>query len=336
LRQRRPHGVGCVTIALLKRAQVPFLAVLITGYAVTAAFAAEGPPTQAPAVLPPTLQVLQQKMAEIHFNTARVSVRTVLGDFNPVVGGELAVGGRDSNRLITTTSTALSYLPRAFASTSTLNSAFGQHTLHRKFTERLIGRSLFVDIPSLARTDGGRPWVRSEERFVAKPQGGGDGEPLAAVFAALSPALAPVPQPGAHGTFAGLSEDLSFAQSIHEVASLTPLTVDGQPVSGFTASIPVASLLAHQVSPKQLRQLLAAARPDEKTVALEVFIAPSGLPVRTTVELGAGEEGTAIQEDVLGLEVPVHVAPPPADRTITQARLDKLESKRPLERRRPT
>jgi hypothetical protein len=242
----------------------------------------------------------------------------VLGDFDPVHGGELAAGAHDSNRLITTTSTALSYSPRALLSTSTLDSAIGKHTLHRKVTERVIGKRLYVDIPSLARSDGGRPWVRSEERLLAKPHGANEGEPLAAVFAALSPALAPTPQPGEHGTFIGLAEDLAAAQSVHEVASLTPLTVDGQPVTAFTAIIPVASLLARYASPERLKQLLASARPDEKTVALEVFIAPSGLPVRTTV-----------QEDVLGLEVPVLVMPPPADRTITQARLEKLESKRP-------
>jgi hypothetical protein len=278
--------------------------------------------------------VLEQKLAQIRFNTARVSVRSVFGDFDPLVDGELAAGERDSNRLITTTNTALSYSPRAYDSTSTLDSAIGKHTLHRKVTERVIGTHLYVDVPSLAHSDGGRPWVRSEERFLTKSPGANEGEPLAAIFAALSPALVVPPEPGEHGTFADLSEELSFAQSIHEITSLTPLTVDGQPVSGFIASIPVASLLARRVSPKQLPQLLAAARPDEQTVTLEVFIATSGVPVRTTVELGAGEEGTAIQEDLLALEVPVVLTPPPAAKTITQARLDKLENKRGPARKR--
>jgi hypothetical protein len=308
------------------------LVVLIAG-ATAPAVVVGAAPQLPPVTAPPALQALEQKMAQIRFNTARVSVRSVLGDFDPVVSGELAAGRHDSNRLITITSAALSYSPRALLSTSTLDSAIGKHTLHRKVTERVIGRSLYIYVPSLARSDGGRPWVHSAERFVAKPNRANEGEPLAAVFAALSPALAPIPQPGEHGTFIGLAEDLATAQSIHEIASLTPLTVDRQPVSGFTASISVAALLARYVSPKQLQQLLAAARPDEMTVALEVFIAPSGLPVRTTVELGAGEEGVGIQEDVLGLEVPVIVTPPPAAKTITQARLDKLESKRPATRK---
>jgi hypothetical protein len=332
LRQSLHWGRG-TAIAMPKRLRVWSLTALITAGAATPALAVEGPPTQAPTVIPPTLQALQQKMAEIHFNTARVSIRSVLGDFNPVVRGELATGGAGSNRLITTTSTALSYSPRALTSTSTLDEVLGKHKLHRKFTERLISRSLYFDIPTLARTDGGRPWVRSEEHSVAKPHDSGEDEPLAVVFAALSPALATVPQPGAHGTFAGLSEDLAAAQSVHEISSLTPLTVDGEPVSGFTASIPIASLLAHWGSPERLRRLLATAKPDEKTVALEVFIAPSGLPVRTTTEFGAGEEGIAIQEDVLGLDVPVVVTPPPAALTITQARLDRLESKCPPKRK---
>jgi hypothetical protein len=308
---------------------VPLLLALAAGGLAPVARADAGSPAPPPAPAPPALQALEQKMAQIRFNTARVSLRTVLGDFDPVAGGELAADGAVANRLITTTSALLSYSPRAFAATSTLDGAFGRRVLHREAKERLIGRSLYVDVPSLARSDGGRPWVRSEERRVAGADGGNEGEPLAAAFAALAPAVAIDPQPGESGNFVGLSEDLRAAQSIHEIASLTPLTVDGQPVSGFTASIPAASLLAHRVSPRQLRRLLATAKADEKIVALEVFIAPSGLPVRATLELGAGEEGVGIQEDVLGLEVPVVLAPPPADKTITQARLDRLKSRCP-------
>src|SRR5580704_15406699 len=233
---QRLHDGRCRAKAMLRHAGAPLLAALIAGCAITPALADEVAPTPSPTVIPPTLQALQQKMTQIRFNTARVSVRTVLGDFDPVTGGELAAGGHDSNRLITTTSTALSYSPRALLSTSTLDSAIGNHTLHRKVTERVIGKRLYIYIPSLAHSDGGRPWLRSEERLVAKPHGANEGEPLAAVFAALSPALAPTPQPGEHGTFIGLAEDLATAQSVHEVTSLTPLTVDGQPVTAFTAT----------------------------------------------------------------------------------------------------
>jgi hypothetical protein len=326
----------------MKRICLLFPVLLAAGSLACTAFAAEGAPAPAPTptVAPPALQALEQKMAQISFNTARISVRSVLGKVNPVVDGELAADGTDSGRLITTTSTTLSYSPRAALATSTLDAAVGRRSLHRKLSERLIGRALYLYAPSLARSDGGRPWVRSEERIAAKPHGAGEGEPLAAVLAALNPAAATVPQPGERGTFVGLSEDLAAAASVREIASPTPLTVDGQSVTGFTATVPIASLLARHVSPKLLRRLLATAKPDVRTVTLEVFIASSGLPVRTTVEFAAGREGAAgegvgVQEDVFALEVPVRVTPPPADRTIGEARLTALERRHRRAKRKP-
>jgi hypothetical protein len=63
-------------------------------------------------------------------------------------------------------------------------------------------------------------------------------------------------------------------------------------------------------------------------VELELFIASSGLPVRTISVLGGRSEDIGVEEDILALEIPVHVHAPPARETIAEAQLSRLEHKR--------
>lgn len=72
----------------------------------------------------------------------------------------------------------------------------------------------------------------------------------------------------------------------------------------------------------------AAKKLGEAPVELELFIAPSGLPVRTITVLGSRSEGIGAEEDIRALEIPVVVRAPPARQTIGQAQLRKLERKR--------
>ena len=122
---------------------------------------------------------------------------------------------------------------------------------------------------------------------------------------------------GPAGPFAGLAHELDDVQAVQEVG---PATVDGQQVTEFTASLPVSKLL----SPRQ-RRLPANRLPPTASIELELFIAPDGLPVRTTSLWSIQEESIAIQGDILALEVPVVVHAPPTRKTITQAQLRKLE-----------
>ena len=147
------------------------------------------------------------------------------------------------------------------------------------------------------------------------PKANSDSEKLSAVFDSLSPTFAGrVGSPA--GLFSKLIEELGEAQSIQEVG---PATVDAQQVTEFTASISLAKLL----SPKQL----ASVKLSETTVELELFIAPSGLPVRTISVLGGRSEGIGFEEDILALEIPVVVHAPPARETIGEAQLSRLEKK---------
>jgi hypothetical protein len=63
-------------------------------------------------------------------------------------------------------------------------------------------------------------------------------------------------------------------------------------------------------------------------VQLELFVAPSGLPVRTISVLGSRSEGIGGEEDIRALEIPVVVHVPPVRQTIGKARLRKLERRR--------
>jgi hypothetical protein len=305
---------------------------------------------QAPAVIPPSLQSLEQKMAQIRFNTARVAIRFGLGDLGPAVSGaELGTGATGLDSFLTSVTVAVRRSPPESISTSRsegLKLSAG-HTLGGSTsTERMIGKAIYTYKPSVASYDGGRPWVRSKAKPAPEP--GSDSAKLSAVFGSLSPTFAGGSSGGSTGLFSKLIEELGEAQSIQEVG---PATVDAQQVTEFTALISLAKLL----SPKQLEgitksnsslgELLspigspkqheeakqhneeAAKKLSETTVVLELFIAPSGLPVRTISVLGGRSEGIGVEEDILALEIPVVVHAPPARETIGEAQLSRLEKK---------
>jgi len=309
-----------------------------------------GAEAQTPVSLPPNLQALEQKMAQIRFNTARVAIRFGLGDLGPAVSGaELGTGATGLDSFLTSVTVAVRRSPPASMSTSKnegLKLSAG-HTLGASSsTQRTIGKTTYTYKPSVASYDGGRPWVRSKAKPAPMP--GSDSAKLAAVIDSLSPTFAGGGTGGTSGLFSKLIEELGEAQSIQEVG---PATVDAQQVTEFTASIFLAKLL----SPKQLEgitksnsslgELLspigspmqreeakqhneeAAKKLSETTVVLELFIAPSGLPVRTISVLGGRSEGIGVEEDILALEIPVVVHAPPARETIGEAQLSRLEKK---------
>jgi hypothetical protein len=270
------------------------------------------------AVVPPSLQALEQKMEQIRFNTARVSLRFGIGELGSAVSGaELGTGATGLDSFVTSVIAAVRFSPPASISTTTnagLKLSAG-HTLGGSTsTERTIGKTVYTYKPSVASYDGGRPWVRSKAKHAA--ESGSESAKLSAVFAALSPTFAGGAEGSSAGLFSKLIKELGEAQSIQEVG---PATVDAQQVTEFTASISLATLL----SPKQLE----SEKLSETMVELELFIAPSGLPVRTISVLGGRSEGIGVEEDILALEIPVVVHAPPARKTISEAQLSKLEKK---------
>jgi hypothetical protein len=305
---------------------------------------------QASVNVPPSLPALKQKMAQIRFNTARVSVRFAFGELGIAgSGAELGSGTTGLDSFLTSATVAVRLSPPASVSTTRtegLKLSAG-HTLGGNTSaERTIGKTTYTYKPSVASYDGGRPWVRSKAKPVAKPSG--DSAKFAAVIDSLSPTFAGGTAGASAGLFSKLIEELGEAQSVQEVG---PATVDGQQVTEFTASIPLARLLSPTQleaitktsssldellsptgSPKQQEEAKrrseeAAKKLSEASVELELFIAPSGLPVRTVSILGSRSEGIGVEEDILALGIPVVVHAPPARETIGEAQLRKLERK---------
>jgi hypothetical protein len=290
--------------------------------ATLAADAASPPP---PAVAPPALQTLEQKLAQIRLNSVSFSTRLALqvdsSSSSTSSSNFVSVSSKGSHDLVISTSGVLSLSPRALSSTSTIEGlplvlALGGVPLQ----ERRIGATTYLYDPAATRHDGGRPWIRNtpsrkDEELAAKLA------PLGEVF---HPLLGGLEQPtaSATGPFAPLLKELGDAQSIREMG---PVTVDGQQTVEFAFALSTAKLFAGLHLPKESHRLARAKRASDTGFTLELWLAPSGLPVRATVTSGVNSEGFSSQDDILGLEVPVLVHAPLASRTIGQARWIKIE-----------
>jgi hypothetical protein len=281
---------------------------------------------QTPATIPSSLQVLEQKMAQIRFSTARVSARVVFGEVGPPGGSaELGAGIQGPNSGIITSTVGVFRLSPLEASTTSKAQAEGLPTgkdaLSAPSRVRVVGDNIYTYTPSALRYDHGRPWVRSKQPAASRSDGG---------FA--------VPE--------GLSDSS---------APFAKMTVYGQQVTEFTASLTMATLLPGKLlerftkalsalavsslvepsgkSPKQREEAKSRSEVDAKKVSelpveIELFVAPSGLPVRTNTVIGNRNEAIGSEQDILALEVPVDVHAPPASETISEAQLRKLRERR--------
>ena len=260
-------------------------------------------------------------MALIRLSSVSFSTRLDLGlSRSPGSASIMAVSAKSPGDLIVSTRSVIGFSPPAESSTDTVegpskNEALGEVPLR----ELRIGATTYSYDSSIARQDGGRPWIRGtrtrqEEKLAAR---------LAPLTDLLHPVLAGLQQPAAASTgpFVPLLEELDQAQSAQETG---PATVDGQQTLGFTVTVSPAKLLAKFLSSKQGRHLLKHGPPPSLRYTLELWLAPSGLPVRVET-LGGPGEGFISQEDILGTEVPVVVNAPPASKTIDQAQLSLIE-----------
>ncbi len=261
------------------------------------------PPAPAPAPAPPPdLQRLEQAMLQLNPTSQRFSA-TISVSATGAPGGPFGSFSRvlakaaSSLALITIVGEEAFSPPMANISVDVLGF---------KVNERLIGTTLYVEEPFISRLDGGRPWVVKTGQNLKEAVGtegvGGGGSST---------------QP-----FAGLVKELGKASDVRE---LGPRTVDGQPTTAFSATV---DLGAYESSPSKRKALEKLVRPQ---VGLEVFIAENGLPVRTVLSLAIREShpnhhGHLIEQaDIPAIDVPVVVTPPPADKTITEAQLERLE-----------
>jgi hypothetical protein len=275
--------------------------------AVMTATAAAVPARAAAVSLPPDLQALEPRMLALKPNSARFSL-SVSAVVKPKVEGPIGVGGPVFGRAGAVSRAVLEESGEVSASPQAASiqvSAAGAHA-----AARLIGTTLYVEEPSIKRLDGGRPWVEERGETLSGALGEGSagvgGNPLSR---------------GAHV--------VRLVREARAIRELGPATVDGQATTGFRLTVDY--LRAQKLSRRARRALRKVF---ERLAAVEVFISPDGLPVRTraTVRLTHHRGKLIAQSDIPAIEIAVTVQPPPVSETISEAALKRLESK--LQRRR--
>jgi hypothetical protein len=279
------------------------LAVLVPGVA------------RASVAVPPDLAVLEQQMATLHANSERFSFQAELS-----LGSGLLGQGIPLVLLVAGDGEASDAPPQAAFSSGLPGLAAEQ--------VRVVGETIYRYRRTAASVDKGRPWVRSRKTPTG-PNG-------------LDPGgLLEGDQSGKQGTFSKLIELLNGALAITESG---PVTVDDQRVVEFDATLDPAPVLAklesHAKQPGHplgsLVQIPSVGGPNSKpkppspppSLELELFLAPSGLPVRARTTFTAEGATVAIRVDTLAINVPVHVVAPPAGQTIDEATLKRLERRR--------
>jgi len=260
-------------------------------------------PAQTPASIPPSLQMLEQKMGELKVTSLRFSEKTsvtvphsegkILGLLKLLLGG--GISGEE------TTS------PPAG---NVVLSLFG-HPL----TFREVGSTTYFYLRALASKDHGRPWVKLGPGGLAElitVNGKHVKAPKIAEPKIGEPALAEPP-------FEGLRKALDGAKEVRELGTGT---LYGQPVTSF-----LAVLEPEQLKREHLASVarLEAPAPPPPTATLEVSLTQNGLPVRTVIT--EHDQGTVISVtlEIPAINFPLVIEPPPASQTITIRELRQLE-----------
>ncbi len=274
--------------------------------------AAVVPAAVAPVAVPPDLQALEQKMLALKPTSERFSasisiaenpkVKGPVGGFNHIFGH---AGSLLMPLLTVTGEVSLGPPPEASFAASFFGIAI---------SGRLIGSTLYTHEPYVSRLDGGRPWVEERNQSLGHALGS----------SSLTPG-ASGGEPG--GDFKGLPALIAHARSI---AELGPANVDGQPVTRFKLSVPITALDKPGHSRKARRRARIQHKLLEPLLRVELFLAESGLPVRTSIVLIArhGKGEVIAQSDITAIDVPVLVQAPPAAETIEAAQLHRLLRRR--------
>jgi hypothetical protein len=185
---------------------------------------------------------------------------------------------------------------------------------------RVVHEDVYVYEPAIAKRDGGRPWVNLGRNGLGRLLGGLGG-----------PGLLPT---AGSSSFKSLASALRGARSVTE---LGPGTVDGQAITGFRATLPPGAL-EEPAAPAKPRNILSgilsrvrhapATTGAPASVALEVFIAPSGLPVRTRIAESSEGVTITLLADIFAINFPLTIEPPPRSQTIDLATARKLSPQR--------
>ncbi|HEV7529423.1 MAG TPA: hypothetical protein VGO29_11060 [Solirubrobacteraceae bacterium] len=261
--------------------------------------------TPAPAAsAPPELGPLLQKTSELQISSERFSGEvTITGKKLPsklkALGGlKTKIAGEESTS------------PEAASLTETL--------LGQTITLRLVDKTLYIRDPSIAKEDGGLPWIKESQQG---PAGG--------LFGSHTNLGGGPGGSGSGGSTSGshFKTEMALLKASNDVRSLGASTIDGQAVTGFAGTANPREI-EESTLPAKLRTAVVKShiRPAS---TFEVFIAANGLPVRSHVVLALGAVKLNVTQDVLAINFPVAAIPaPPAAETITAAQLKKILAKR--------
>ena len=281
------------------RASTLGLAVLLAAAAGAGLISTSGAGALAPtALLPPQLQALELKMEQLHLNTERFSgvTRGRITVTNEVNGKPV---GR--SRYISLDGTELGE--------ASLAPAVGETFLDGRRRPSLIaiGPTLYkYEVP---RRGARRhpPWVRSTN-------------PTASPAAYILPFLGGGPlevHAGGTGSFAELINLLTTR--VGPVTSGGGALVQGQQTTEFTAAVE-PRLLIKGIT----KEDLANFEKEAPIESLQLFLTESGLPLRVVTTIHTKDLESVNTTEILAVNVPVTVKPPPARETIGQAQLRKL------------
>ena len=263
-------------------------AAALTAAAVTAVTAATCAPASAAPVLPVELPPLLIKMKTLSLSSERFT--TTFG----IHGHKLAKPFAGLRSLTFRVSGEVNL-------TSPQSGVARATVVGHKTTVRVVGGSVYLDEPAIASEDGGRPWISSTP--PKPPSVTGD-----------SPGVA---GSGTH-PYTGLAQLIEGAKTVR---SLGAGTADGQPVARFAVSVDPARLESG---------LSAKTRAKLRTLhglrkgRFEVDIDQSGLPVHVSGLIAFGKIALTFSADVLAVNFPLTVTPPPPQETITEAELLSL------------
>jgi hypothetical protein len=287
---------GTIPVVLLVLAVAPSMA----GSAEPAA----APPTTAPAapralaVVPPELQALELKMERLEVTTERYKRTTRFS---------LEANEEESSSSCRGSKACQPTQPERRKSTHESSFAIEQDgkvnfaaraaelaVVDRKLALKqiAIGSTAYIYLPGTA-VPPGRPWVRAK---------GADAAELLAELSPFHGGLRGEVDAGGRGAYAGLINLL--ASAVGGVRVVGPATVDGQASTEFTALV---------VPPD------ADAGERARTETMQLFITDAGLPLRVVLTSSRASSVISNTTDILAVDVPVTVKPPPARRTISNA-----------------
>ena len=284
---------------------------MLTAAAPAGAAASRKRPAPTPAALPPALQALEAKLAQLQLSSVKLTAAFVAEGpgrkRSAVSNGPFGPFGRRARGAI---SEALFSLTEEVSFVEQKGSFEGS-VFGIPVSGRVIGDTTYTREPAVASVDHGRPWVQSMSKEGPLEGIGG----------------LKVGTPGAVG---GSSPD-AFGQVVSEFAharsivELPPRVLDEQPVTGFVASVPAGA--GEGGSAPRSGRAGHRARPLQR---YEVFFAEDGVPllVREWMRTRRGQIAFFVAESVAWINQPIApVLPPPASETITQAGLERLTSR---------